>query len=147
MNPISRFWRRLKLLYVFLLPIRFSILALAVASFAFILADQGQDIIRRVGEVDPAIGSAHWGRIAVALLLMNLLGYQIWFWARTMLRVEPPASEDDLYFGRTPNPEHEDFRTWALWIPRILGALLFVAMFYAFFKVRCTYGDAVKTVN
>ena len=147
MNPISRFWRRLKLLYVFLLPIRFSILALAVASFAFILADQGRDIIRRLGEVDPAIGSAHWGRIAVALLLVNLLGYQIWFWARTMLRVEPPASEDDRYFGRTPNPEEEDFRTWALWIPRVLGALLFVAMFYAFFKVRCTYGDQVKTVN
>src|ERR1051325_9713390 len=146
MSWLSRFWRRVKIVYLFLLPIRFSILALAAASFAFILADQGQDIVRALGEVDPETGSAHWGLIAVFLILMNLLAYQIWFWARQMLRVEPPVSEDDAYFGRTPDPESSDLRAAALWLPRILGALLFVAMFYAFYKVRQTYGDGVSTV-
>ncbi|HEV7921354.1 MAG TPA: hypothetical protein VGR02_11260 [Thermoanaerobaculia bacterium] len=146
MSWLARFSRRLKIVYLFLLPIRFSILALAAAAFAFILADQGQDIVRALGEVDPATGSAHWILIAVFLLLLNLLGYQIWFWARQMLRVAPPASADDAYFGHTPDPESEGLRDWALWLPRILGALLFVAVFYAFYKVRQTYGDGVSTV-
>ncbi|HKO57433.1 MAG TPA: patatin-like phospholipase family protein [Thermoanaerobaculia bacterium] len=147
MSWLSRFWRRLKLLYLYLLPIRFSILALAVASFAFIIADQGQDILRRLGEVDPATRSAHWGAIAVFLLLMNLLAYQIWFWARQMLQLEPPRGEDDRYFGRPPSPEEDpELRAWGLWLPRILGALLFVAMFIAFFRVRRTYGSGVNTV-
>lgn len=147
MSWISRLVRRLKLLYAFLLPIRFSILALVVAAFAFIVAAQGQDIIRALGEVDPETGAAHWGRIAVFLLLLNLLAYQIWFWARQMLRVEPPTSPDDQYFGRTPNPRDREFRSWVIWLPRILGALLFVAVFFAVFHVRCTYGDGVRTVN
>jgi hypothetical protein len=146
MSWLSRFWRRLKLLYLFLLPIRFSILALAVAAFAFIIADQGQDILRRLGEVDPATKSAHWWPIIVFLLLMNLLAYQIWFWARQMLELEPPQDEDQQYFGRGPNPEDPEFRAWALWLPRILGALLFVAIFIAFFRVRGTYGSGVNTV-
>lgn len=150
MSWLTRFWRRVKLLYLFLLPIRFSILALGLAAFAFILADQGQDILRRLGEVDPDFGgpggSAHWGRILLFLVFLNLLAYQIWFWARQMLRLEPPRHEDDAYFGRTPNPEDPEFRDWALWIPRILGALLFVALFVAFYRVRLTYGSGVNTV-
>ena len=49
MNALSRFWRRLKLLYVFLLPIRFSIIALVAVTLAFGFSDQGQDIIRALG--------------------------------------------------------------------------------------------------
>lgn len=147
MNVLSRLWRRLKLVYLFLLPIRFSILALAVAAFAFILSDQGQDIVRALGEYDPATGAPHWGRILCFLLLLNLLAYQIWFWSRQMLRLEPPRNaEDDAYFGRAPNPQDNEHRGWALWLPRILAVLLFAALFYAFYKVRCTYGN-VKTAN
>jgi len=149
MNLFSRLWRRLKLVYLFLLPIRFSLLALAVAAFAFIISDQGQDIVRALGEYDPdpAIRAPHWGRILGFLGLMNVLAYQIWFWSRQMLRLESPhAEEDDAWFGHAPDPQDDDHRGWALWLPRILGSLLFVVMFYAFFKVRCTYGD-VKTAN
>jgi len=147
MNVISRMWRRLKLVYLFLLPIRFSILALAVAAFAFIISAQGQDIVRALGEYDPITGAPHWGRILGFLGLMNVLAYQIWFWSRQMLRLDSPHDEtDDAWFGHAPSPQDAEHRGWALWLPRILGALLFVVLFYAFFKVRCTYGD-VKTAN
>ena len=147
MNFVSRIWRRLKLVYLFILPIRFSLLALAVAAFAFIISDQGQDIVRALGEYDPETGAPHWGRILGFLGLMNVLGYQIWFWSRQMLRLESPHdAEDDAWFGHAPDPQDDEHRGWALWLPRILGALLFGVLFYAFFKVRCTYGD-VKTAN
>ena len=147
MNFLSRVWRRLKLVYLFLLPIRFSILALAAAAFAFIVSDQGQDIVRALGEYDPATVAPHWPRILGFLALLNLLAYQIWFWSRQMLRLEAPRNEVyDAYFGHAPNPQDDEHRFWALWLPRLLGALLFAALFYAFYKVRCTYGN-VKTAN
>src|SRR5918911_3295318 len=68
-------------------------------------------------------------------------------WPRQMLRLEAPRNaEDDAYFGRAPNPQDAEHRGWALWLPRILAVLLFAAVFYAFYKVRCAYGN-VKTAN
>lgn len=146
-NRFSRFWRKIKLLYVLLLPARFSILALAIATFAFTIADQGRDIVRALAEVDPTTGSANWIPLAIFLALMNALAYQIWFAARQMLRIHPEATPDDVYYGVRPDPDSPEFRGWALWIPRILGALLFVAIFYAFYSVRCSYAANVKSVN
>ncbi|HEX8154744.1 MAG TPA: hypothetical protein VF698_16550 [Thermoanaerobaculia bacterium] len=148
MNLLSRFWRKLRLLYLLLLPVRFSILALAVAAFAFTLSDQGRDIIRALSEVDPVLHRAHWGRIAVFLLLLNVLAYQIWFWSRQMLRVEPPPpGPDDRLFGRAPDPQEAEHRGFAMWLPRVLAVLLFIALGFAFWNVRETYDDDVQTVT
>jgi len=146
-NVLWRFWRKIKLLYVLLLPIRFSILALALATFAFAIADQGRDIVRALAEVDPATGSARWVPLSIFLALMNVLAYQIWFWGRQMLRVHAPASAEDVYYGVRPDPDSPEFRGWALWLPRLLGAFLFVAILYSFYSVRCSYAANVKSVN
>jgi hypothetical protein len=44
-NWLVRLWRSAKRLYQFLLPLRFSFLALLVIAFAFLISDQGFDII------------------------------------------------------------------------------------------------------
>src|SRR5204862_1247774 len=45
-------WLRLKQLYVFLLPLRFSFLALGILVFAFRFSDQGTDILRALAGED-----------------------------------------------------------------------------------------------
>jgi hypothetical protein len=46
---IGRLWRAAKRLYQFLLPMRFSVLALVIVAFAFLISAQGYDIIANLG--------------------------------------------------------------------------------------------------
>ena len=147
MTALSRWWRKVRLIYRFLLPIRFSMIALAAASFAFVLSDQGQDILRRLSEINPHDGRAHWGPIVAFVLFLNALAYQIWFWARQMLYVAAPTPGDGSPANGSPVPEGGEMRPWVIWLPRILGALLFVAVFYATYEVRCAYGEEIRNVN
>jgi hypothetical protein len=50
---IERAWRSVKRLYQFLLPLRFSFLALLVVAYAFLVSGQGYDIIANLAEDDP----------------------------------------------------------------------------------------------
>jgi hypothetical protein len=147
MTSPLRLWQRLRVLYLFFLPIRVSVLALVIAAFTFTFSDQGSDILRAIGEVDPASQHANWAHIARFLFFLNLLAYQIWFCARQMLRIEVPAAPDDERLPPSLTLDNSRFRPWILGVPRLIGALLFVVMLYATYRVRVTFGRNVRNVN
>lgn len=116
-------WRALKRLYAFLLPIRFSLLALLVLLFAFLFSDQGTDILRALAE-DRARGTV--ARLIVLLAATNLLAYAIWYWSRQLLRYRPHVSE-----------QHDPrmLPGWTRWTPRLAGLLVFVIEIAGFAKI------------
>jgi hypothetical protein len=123
-------WEVAKRLYVFLLPIRFSFLALAVVGFAFIVSDQGHDIIAAMTENDPiriTVPSHYWQRVFF-VPLVTLLAVQIWYWSRTMLRLCDPGA-----------PSAKEFPRLASFMPRLLGVLAYVIMLGALYRVGRKY--------
>ena len=130
---ISAAWRKVRLLYQFLLPVRFSFLALGVVAFAFIVSDQGHDIIARLVEDDPAsLGGDTPVPIQRASFvpLVFFLAVQIWYWSRQMFRIK---------FEGVPCAT--DFPRLAKYLPRFLGASAFLIMLGALYRVGRLYGD------
>jgi hypothetical protein len=122
---MSRLWRALKRFYVFILPIRFSLLAILVIGLALLVSDQGRDIMRALAE--DRIG-AWWLRVIMLVVATNLLAYAIWFWTRHLLRYRPHS-------GNPCDPSHgllEDFPVWTKWLPRVLGLVVFLLVIAAF---------------
>src|SRR6185436_14620068 len=77
---LGRFWRAIKLIYLFLLPARFGILAVAILGWAFLMSDQGADILRALVEYDPAKGlRPHYLRMLGFVLTTNACALQIWY--------------------------------------------------------------------
>src|SRR5579872_810588 len=123
-------WSVAKRLYVFLLPIRFSFLALAVVAFAFIVSDQGHDIIAAMAEDDPTpTGGAHLLQRIFFVPLVTFLALQVWYWSRTMLRLCAPEA-----------PSAKEFPRLASWMPRVLGVLAYLIMLGALYRVGREYG-------
>jgi hypothetical protein len=123
-DRIGSEWRRVKRLYVFLLPARFSFLALAVLVFAFCLSDQGADILRALTE-----DGTGWPKLRVVALLSAemMLALVIWYWTRHLLRLRPRAKPAaDPTRDRDREPLVEDHRALTRWTPRVLGLLVFV---------------------
>jgi len=118
---IVRLWRALKRLYAFLLPIRFSLLALLVLFFAFLFSDQGLDILRALAEDEESMR-----QLVVLLLASNLLAYAIWYWSRQLLRYRPHANED---------LDPRALPGWTRWTPRLAGLLVFVIEIAGFTKI------------
>ncbi|HEX6087822.1 MAG TPA: hypothetical protein VF266_25040 [Thermoanaerobaculia bacterium] len=122
---MSKLWRAVKRFYIFILPIRFSLLALLVIVLALLVSDQGRDVMRALAE--DRVG-AWWLRVIMLVVATNLLAYAIWFWSRHLLRYRPHSSE-------VCDPSHgllEEFPKWTKWLPRILGLLAFLAVIAAF---------------
>lgn len=117
-------WRALKRLYAFLLPIRFSLIALVVLLFAFLFSDQGIDILRALAEDEGQAGTIP--RLLVLLLATNLVAYAVWYWSRQLLRYRPHESPD-LDPRRLP--------AWTRWTPRVLGLFVFVIEIAGFAKI------------
>jgi hypothetical protein len=128
-------WNTVKRLYVFLLPIRFSLLALALVGFAFIVSAQGHDIIAAMAEDDPTpTGGSHlWQRI-LFVPLVTFLALQVWYWSRTLLRICAPGA-----------PSAAEFPRLASFIPRALGVAAYLIMLAALRRVGMEYGQGGET--
>src|SRR6266567_540569 len=126
---ICRVWRQVKKLYAFLLPIRFSFLALAVLIFAFILSDQGKDILRALLE-DRKPGTQF--RLMLLIVAVNVLAYVIWYWSRHLLRYRPAAAADKVLAASEKPLVVEDAPTATEWTPRILGLFAFIFVIAGF---------------
>lgn len=128
---LSAAWASAKRLYLFLLPLRFSFLALAVVGFAFIISDQGHDIIAAMTENDPLSieVSSHPIQRFFFVPLVTFLALQIWYWSRTLLRVEAPGA-----------PAATEYPRIAVALPRALGVMAYVVMLAALYRVGREYG-------
>ena len=144
---LGRAWFRIKLIYLFLLPTRFGLLAVVLVGWAFMMSDQGLDILRALVEYDPCKKIyPHILRMLAFVLAANAFSYQMWYWTRQILRVKPPEPvAEDKFFPYPPPPEA--FPRTAIWFPRILGALGFVIPFIAFFRIGLSYFDAPAEVK
>jgi hypothetical protein len=128
---IARVWRAAKRLYLFLLPLRFSFLALIVVAFALIVSAQGYDIIAHLAEDDPTGAErSNDGQRAGYVIGVIFLALQVWYWSRQLLQVKPAE-------GR---PEAREYPWLTAWLPRILGALAFVIAIAALWRVARNYG-------
>lgn len=128
---IVRAWHEAKRLYLFLMPLRFSFLALIVIAFAFLISAQGYDIIANLAEDDPTGATPpHTGQRFGYIFGVIFMAVQIWYWSRQLLHVKAPQG--------TP---HSDEYPWlTAWTPRILGALTFVVSIASLFRVARNYG-------
>jgi hypothetical protein len=136
---LGRFWRAIKLIYLFLLPTRFSLLAVVIVGWAFLMSDQGADILRALVEYDLRKDiHPHYWRMFAFVIATSAFSCQAWYWARQSLRVKPPSRiEEDDYFAYQPPPEL--FPRIALWVPRLLGAFGFLIPIIAFLQIGSSY--------
>ncbi len=145
---LGRFWRWLKLIYLFLLPTRFSLFAVVIMGWAFLMSGQGGDILRALVEYDPCKAlSPHYWRMFAFVLAASAFSLQAWYWTRQILRVKPPSHiKDDDYFAYPPPPDC--FPRTAVWVPRLLGALGFIIPIIAFIRIGRSYtADAPTAVK
>ncbi len=128
---IARLWREAQRLYAYLLPIRFSFLALIVVAFAFLATGQGYDIIAHIAEDDPtgALPPHTWQRVGYVAGFL-FLALQVWYCSRRMLRAERPEGA----------PLASDYPWLTVWLPRILGALALLIGIAALIRVDRNYG-------
>lgn len=129
-NWLVRLWRSAKRLYQFLLPLRFSFLALLVIAFAFMISDQGFDIIANLAEDDPTGAEpSHDGQRIGYIVGVVFLALQTWYWSRQLLHVKPAEGK----------PHASEFPLLTTWLPRLLGALAFVIAVAALWRVAARY--------
>lgn len=117
-------WLRLKRLYVFVLPLRMSALALAVVAFALVWSGQGRDVVAALVEHDDSGIAVHRVPRVCFVPLVTLLAFQIWFWSRQLLRLR--------FEG---HPEAIEFPRAARLLPRLLGVLAYVVAMAAIGRV------------
>ncbi|HUR82955.1 MAG TPA: hypothetical protein VM733_19505 [Thermoanaerobaculia bacterium] len=130
-SSLARVWRAVKRLYQFLLPLRFSFIALIAIAFAFLISAQGYDIIANLAEDDPTGASpSHDAQRAGYIISVIFLALQIWYWSREMVSGEPQEGH--------PHPDEYPWLT--RWLPRILGALTFLISMAALWRVGHNYG-------
>lgn len=127
----SALWSRINRVYTFLLPIRFSFVALGVVAFAFLISDQGHDIIAAMTENDPrhVDVSSHPIQRFFFVPLVTFLALQIWYWSRQLLRLRFPGA-----------PAARQFPRLTKYAPRVLGASTYVIMLAALYRVGRQYG-------
>lgn len=142
---LGRVWLRLKLVYLFFLPVRFSLLAVAVVGLAFLGTNAGADMLRALVEYDACLDTRpHVGRLVVFVLVANAFALQVWYWARQILRVKPPETvpEDD-YLSYTPPPDR--FPGLVRWLPRGIGLFAYAIPIVAFFLIGRSYTAKAPT--
>lgn len=127
---IAGVWRKVRLLYQFLLPVRFSFLALGVVAFAFISSDQGHDIIARLVEDEPGADTPHPIQRMLFVPMVAFLALQVWYWSRQLFRIR---------FDHVPSAA--EFPRLAKHLPRALGASAFLIMLGALYRVGRLYGS------
>ncbi|HEX2833865.1 MAG TPA: hypothetical protein VHW00_12705 [Thermoanaerobaculia bacterium] len=128
---IGGVWKHAKRLYLFLLPLRFSFIALIAVAFAFLISAQGYDIIANLAEDDPTGATPpHDGQRIGYIIGIVFLAIQTWFWSRQLLHNEPAP-------GR---PRPEEFPWLTTWLPRICGVSAFLIAMGSLWRVARNYG-------
>jgi hypothetical protein len=112
MKWLQRVWGAARAAYFFFKPLRFILVPLALLLWALLAADQGQDSVRFLVEVD-ARCPRYW-RIAIFLLVTAATALQVWYWSRQLLRIERVSATAQSY------PKSEK------WVPRLLGTSVFL---------------------
>lgn len=127
---IARLWRAAKRLYLFLLPLRFSFVALLVVAFAFLVSAQGFDIIANLAEDDPTGATPpHDGQRIGYIVGVVFMALQVWYWSRQLLHSKPAP-------GR---PHNSEYPWLTRWLPRILGIATFLLSIAALLRVGRNY--------
>src|SRR5262245_43536197 len=116
LEAIGAQWQRVKRFAVFLLPLRFSVLALAVTAFALVFSNQGHDVIAAIVEDDPSGIAVHRMQRWFFVPLVTLLTVQVWYWSRQLLRIR---------FDIT-GPQARDYPWCTKQLPRLLGVAAYV---------------------
>jgi hypothetical protein len=128
---LARAWRSARRLYQFLLPLRFSVLALLAIAFAFLVSAQGYDIIANLAEDDPTGASpSHDAQRLGYIAGVIFVTLQIWYWSRQLLFIAPQKG----------HPSADEYPWLARWLPRILAALTYVVSMLALWRVARNYG-------
>ncbi len=112
-------------------PCRFSIILLIAILAFFILADQGQDVLRALTEQE----NTSYSQVFWFYLTLFLWAVNTWYWARVMLRFN--FDKHDQYTADChPLSEQQKQRRIRIrqYLPRILGSLAFLLTAYAFYK-------------
>ncbi|HXH38907.1 MAG TPA: hypothetical protein VNN08_09790 [Thermoanaerobaculia bacterium] len=135
MSLIGRIWRRLKQAYVFVLPLRFNLLALAMLLFAFRFSDQGQDILRALTERN---SDRRLHDIGLFIVLTNLLAFEAWFWSRHLLRYRPGIDPENHDPMRDPLPSDPGLEGLTTWLPRLMGLAVYLIEIVGFVYVGGT---------
>ena len=142
-----KFWRWLKALYLFLLPVRFSFIALGVLVYAFIFTDQGSDALQALVEYTPTVKQApraheigFFARLWFTVFFAWLAALEIWYWGRQALRAAPNTA-----LGRPTlvvRPDSVTFEPVARQVPRWSGAFVFVILIVGFIKAAILRSDS-----
>jgi hypothetical protein len=114
-------WAEVREMYFSIMPIRFSVIAVALVGLAFGFSDQGQDALRLAAETNSTLITIMFP-LAVALLAA-----MSWYWSRQFLRITYPHVE-------APSRWIRD------WAPRLLGGLAFVLVGLDVVKAGRQYG-------
>ncbi len=124
-------WEAIKDISLILKPCRFSIILLIAILAFFILADQGQDVLRALTEQE----NTSYSRVIWFYLALFLWGINTWYWARVMLRFN--FDKHDKYTADChPLSEQQKQRRIRIrqYLPRFLGTFAFLLTAYAFYK-------------
>jgi hypothetical protein len=128
---LKNLWHEAQRLYRFLLPVRFSILALIIVAVAFLATGQGHDIIAHIAEDDPTGATPpHTGQRVGFIIGVIFLALQVWYWSRQLLHARPAPGA----------PEAKDYPRLAGWLPRILGSFAFLIAIAALLRIARNYG-------
>jgi hypothetical protein len=134
MSLPCRLWHRVKQAYVFLLPLRFNVLALGILIFAFRFSDQGRDILRALGEER----DHPYRFLFLFIAISNVLAYEVWYWSRHLLRYRPNIDPDNPCWDPMRDPLPRNLPWTNKWIPRLLGVCVFAIEIAGFLKVKST---------
>lgn len=126
-------WSWLHDLWLVLKPCRFSLISLIVGFVFFGLAAQGIDILRAMTE------TASLGHFILFYICIWLWTLSIWYWARHMLNFK------HIYDAATATENKHRSRAFINEVPRVLGALGFISIWFAFKKTSADYANLSTT--
>lgn len=130
-STIARTWSALRRLVLFLMPLRFSVLALIVVAFALLESAQGYDIIANIAEDDPTGATPpHRGQRIGFVLGVVFLALQTWYWSRQLLHGAPAPG----------HPHASEYPRLTTWLPRLFGVSAFLIALGAIWRVAREYG-------
>ena len=141
---LQKIWHSVREPFIFLKPVRFVVVPLALLLWALIWSGQGQDAIRAVVEFDRRC--PQWRTVIWFIVCVLLLALQSWYWSRQLLRINFPqcaaadsAGQEGQEPAKTTAKLAADHPTLEQWTPRILGLVAFLIAIIAL--LRAAYLD------
>lgn len=125
---IAWVWRQVREVFHSTLPIRFSIISVALIGIAFHYSDQGEDALRVAAETDALFVQVMFFIAVCVLAAMS------WYWSRQLLRI----TYDHVV------PPSRWIRDWA---PRVLGGLTFALLAIDISQAARQYGNGAAPAS